>query len=166
MITAIYNHNCLLAGETHDVVYAWLRSSSINQWRSPKVDKPPNIFKIIILHLWFPFSGLCSIGRYSRTWTTSRPFRRRIQELGPWCSLCRGQSDSAKGRSGCGRVSSNHSSQFLHFINYESSLSSFLYTLMADPALSSTPFLILANKQDETMAKGAGVIKSLLEKEM
>lgn len=44
--------------------------------------------------------------------------------------------------------------------------SSFLYTLLADPALSSTPFLILANKQDETMAKGAGVIKSLLEKEM
>lgn len=37
---------------------------------------------------------------------------------------------------------------------------------MADPSLSSTPFLILANKQDETMAKGAGVIKSLLEKEM
>lgn len=42
----------------------------------------------------------------------------------------------------------------------------FLYTLMADAALSSTPFLILANKQDETMAKGAGVVKSLLEKEM
>lgn len=43
---------------------------------------------------------------------------------------------------------------------------SFLYTLMADPALSSSPFLILANKQDETMAKGASVVKTLLEKEM
>lgn len=49
----------------------------------------------------------------------------------------------------------------IQFLNF-----SFLYTLMADPSLSSTPFLILANKQDETLAKSAGVIKTLLEKEM
>jgi signal recognition particle receptor subunit beta len=43
---------------------------------------------------------------------------------------------------------------------------SFLYTLLADKALSSTAVLILCNKQDETMAKGMQAIESLLEKEM
>jgi len=43
---------------------------------------------------------------------------------------------------------------------------SFLYTLLADKALTSTAVLILCNKQDETMAKGMQAIESLLEKEM
>jgi len=44
----------------------------------------------------------------------------------------------------------------------------FLYTLLSDPVVAnhSLPFLILCNKQDQTMAKGCSVIKSLLEKEM
>ncbi|CAG9808106.1 unnamed protein product [Chironomus riparius] len=42
----------------------------------------------------------------------------------------------------------------------------FLYTLLADKALSSTAVLILCNKQDETMAKGVQAIESLLEKEI
>jgi signal recognition particle receptor subunit beta len=46
--------------------------------------------------------------------------------------------------------------------------SRFLYTLLSDPVVAnnSLPFLILCNKQDQTMAKGCSVIKSLLEKEM
>lgn len=44
--------------------------------------------------------------------------------------------------------------------------SSFLYTLLADKALSSVPVLVLCNKQDETMSKGKSVIEQLLEKEM
>lgn len=44
--------------------------------------------------------------------------------------------------------------------------SSFLYTLLADPATSSVPFLIACNKQDETLAKGSSVIRPLLEKEL
>lgn len=43
---------------------------------------------------------------------------------------------------------------------------SFLYSLLADKALSSVPVLILCNKQDETMSKGKTVIEQLLEKEM
>lgn len=43
---------------------------------------------------------------------------------------------------------------------------SFLYTILADQATSSVPVLILCNKQDETLAKGSSVIKTLLEKEM
>lgn len=43
---------------------------------------------------------------------------------------------------------------------------SFMYTILLDPAIASLPFLILCNKQDETMAKAASVIKSLLEKEL
>lgn len=43
---------------------------------------------------------------------------------------------------------------------------SFLYTILADPVTSSVPVLILCNKQDETLAKGSAVIKSLLEKEL
>lgn len=44
----------------------------------------------------------------------------------------------------------------------------FLYTLLSDPVVANhnLPFLILCNKQDQTMAKGCSVIKSLLEKEM
>lgn len=44
----------------------------------------------------------------------------------------------------------------------------FLYTLLSDPVVASNrlSFLILCNKQDQTMAKGCTVIKSLLEKEM
>ncbi|GFG37979.1 hypothetical protein Cfor_03860 [Coptotermes formosanus] len=44
----------------------------------------------------------------------------------------------------------------------------FLYTLLSDLVVAnhSLPFLILCNKQDQTMAKGCSVIKSLLEKEM
>lgn len=43
---------------------------------------------------------------------------------------------------------------------------SYLYTILADSALSGTPILILCNKQDETMAKGSVVIQTLLEKEL
>ncbi|XP_055609295.1 signal recognition particle receptor subunit beta [Uranotaenia lowii] len=42
----------------------------------------------------------------------------------------------------------------------------FLYTILADKAISSLPVVILCNKQDEALAKGDGVIKSLLEKEI
>ncbi|XP_076240901.1 signal recognition particle receptor beta [Calliopsis andreniformis] len=42
----------------------------------------------------------------------------------------------------------------------------FLYHLLADPAIQRKPVLILCNKQDQTMAKGSSVIKSMLEKEM
>ncbi|XP_059613281.1 signal recognition particle receptor subunit beta [Phlebotomus argentipes] len=42
----------------------------------------------------------------------------------------------------------------------------YLYTVLLEPAIASLPFLILCNKQDETMAKSAGVIKSMLEKEL
>lgn len=43
---------------------------------------------------------------------------------------------------------------------------SFLYTILADNGTSSTPVLIVCNKQDETMAKGETVVKALLEKEL
>ncbi|BFZ22846.1 hypothetical protein BsWGS_25885 [Bradybaena similaris] len=44
----------------------------------------------------------------------------------------------------------------------------YLYTLLSDRSLSSNtpPILILCNKQDLTLAKGAKVIRSQLEKEM
>lgn len=42
----------------------------------------------------------------------------------------------------------------------------FLYTVLADKATVSLPVIILCNKQDEELAKGEGIIKSLLEKEM
>jgi signal recognition particle receptor subunit beta len=45
-------------------------------------------------------------------------------------------------------------------------LVSFLYTLLADKAMSSVPVFIVCNKQDETMSKGKSVIEQLLEKEM
>lgn len=42
-----------------------------------------------------------------------------------------------------------------------------MYTLLSDPAMNkNVPILILCNKQDQTLAKGSGVIKTLLEKEM
>lgn len=43
---------------------------------------------------------------------------------------------------------------------------SYLYTILADNAVSSTPLIVACNKQDLTMAKGATVVKGLLEKEM
>ncbi|XP_039277221.1 LOW QUALITY PROTEIN: signal recognition particle receptor subunit beta [Nilaparvata lugens] len=44
----------------------------------------------------------------------------------------------------------------------------FLYTLLLDPVLlkAKPQLLILCNKQDQTMAKAANVVKSLLEKEL
>ncbi|XP_069677188.1 signal recognition particle receptor subunit beta [Periplaneta americana] len=44
----------------------------------------------------------------------------------------------------------------------------FLYTLLSDVVVANNcpPVLILCNKQDQTMAKGCSVVKSLLEKEM
>ncbi|GAB0086144.1 Signal recognition particle receptor subunit beta [Sergentomyia squamirostris] len=42
----------------------------------------------------------------------------------------------------------------------------YLYTILLEPAISGLPFLILCNKQDDAMAKGASVIKTLLEKEL
>lgn len=42
----------------------------------------------------------------------------------------------------------------------------FLYTILADKATANLPVIILCNKQDETLAKGDGAIKSLLEKEL
>ncbi|XP_071867352.1 signal recognition particle receptor beta [Bombus fervidus] len=42
----------------------------------------------------------------------------------------------------------------------------FLYNLLCDPAVHKKSILVLCNKQDQTMAKGAAVIKTLLEKEM
>lgn len=42
-----------------------------------------------------------------------------------------------------------------------------MYTLLSDPVMQrNRPFLILCNKQDQALAKGCGVIKILLEKEM
>ncbi|XP_020710994.2 signal recognition particle receptor subunit beta [Athalia rosae] len=44
----------------------------------------------------------------------------------------------------------------------------YLYTILSDATFqrNTPPIMILCNKQDQTMAKGCGVIKSLLEKEM
>ncbi|XP_066583469.1 signal recognition particle receptor subunit beta [Prorops nasuta] len=43
----------------------------------------------------------------------------------------------------------------------------YLYNLLSDPALQKNiPVLILCNKQDQAMAKGCSVIKTLLEKEI
>lgn len=42
----------------------------------------------------------------------------------------------------------------------------FLYSILADKATANLPVIILCNKQDETLAKGDGAIKSLLEKEI
>lgn len=42
----------------------------------------------------------------------------------------------------------------------------FLYNLLSDPVVQKKSVLILCNKQDQTMAKGSVVIKTLLEKEM
>lgn len=44
----------------------------------------------------------------------------------------------------------------------------YLYTILLEPAVQSysPPVLILCNKQDQPLAKGSQVIKSLLEKEM
>lgn len=42
----------------------------------------------------------------------------------------------------------------------------FLYTILADKAIANLPVVILCNKQDESLAKGDAVIKSLLEKEI
>ncbi|PBC31643.1 signal recognition particle receptor subunit beta [Apis cerana] len=42
----------------------------------------------------------------------------------------------------------------------------YLYNLLSDSVIQKKPILILCNKQDQTMAKGSVVIKTLLEKEM
>lgn len=44
----------------------------------------------------------------------------------------------------------------------------YLYTVLSDPTIQSNspPLLILCNKQDQPLAKGSQVIKSLLEKEL
>ncbi|KAM3965266.1 signal recognition particle receptor beta [Aphomia sociella] len=44
----------------------------------------------------------------------------------------------------------------------------YLYTILSDPVIQSNnpPILILCNKQDQPLAKGSQVIKSLLEKEI
>lgn len=42
----------------------------------------------------------------------------------------------------------------------------FLYTVLADKAVATTPIIIACNKQDSAMAKGSTVIKTLLEKEL
>lgn len=44
----------------------------------------------------------------------------------------------------------------------------YLYTILSDPVVqkNSVPILILCNKQDQPLAKGGQVIKSLLEKEI
>lgn len=42
----------------------------------------------------------------------------------------------------------------------------YLYTILSDQGTSSTPVLIVCNKQDVTMAKGEIVVKALLEKEL
>lgn len=43
---------------------------------------------------------------------------------------------------------------------------SYLYTILADNAVSSTPVIIACNKQDLALAKGATATKGLLEKEL
>ncbi|XP_012528585.1 signal recognition particle receptor subunit beta [Monomorium pharaonis] len=42
----------------------------------------------------------------------------------------------------------------------------YLYNLLSDSDIKNVPVLILCNKQDQTMAKGCAVIKTLLEKEI
>ncbi|OAD60248.1 Signal recognition particle receptor subunit beta, partial [Eufriesea mexicana] len=42
----------------------------------------------------------------------------------------------------------------------------FLYNLLSESAIQKKSVLILCNKQDQTMAKGSAVIKTLLEKEI
>jgi signal recognition particle receptor subunit beta len=41
-----------------------------------------------------------------------------------------------------------------------------LFTILTEPAISSVPILIVCNKQDQALAKGSAVIKSLLTKEL
>ncbi|XP_053598018.1 signal recognition particle receptor subunit beta [Microplitis demolitor] len=42
----------------------------------------------------------------------------------------------------------------------------FLYNILSDSKIQKIPVLILCNKQDQTMAKGSAVIKTMIEKEM
>ncbi|CAO1335798.1 unnamed protein product [Diamesa tonsa] len=42
----------------------------------------------------------------------------------------------------------------------------YLYTLLSEKSLSTTPVLIICNKQDNSMAKGSSAIEVLLEKEI
>ncbi|XP_057336716.1 signal recognition particle receptor subunit beta [Microplitis mediator] len=42
----------------------------------------------------------------------------------------------------------------------------FLYNILTDSKIQKIPVLILCNKQDQTMAKGSAVIKTMIEKEM
>ncbi|XP_076285215.1 signal recognition particle receptor beta [Lasioglossum baleicum] len=42
----------------------------------------------------------------------------------------------------------------------------YLYNILSDPSMQKKSVLILCNKQDQTMAKGSSVIKTLLEREM
>lgn len=58
------------------------------------------------------------------------------------------------------------SGKFLKSIKNPILLFSYLYTILADNATSSSAILILCNKQDEPLAKGSAVIKALLEKEL
>lgn len=50
---------------------------------------------------------------------------------------------------------------------HEHFLCRYLYNLLSDPCIQKNiPVLILCNKQDQVMAKGCAVIKTLLEKEI
>ncbi|XP_031836341.1 signal recognition particle receptor beta [Nomia melanderi] len=42
----------------------------------------------------------------------------------------------------------------------------YLYNILSDPSMQNKSVLVLCNKQDQTMAKGSSVIKTLLEREM
>nr|XP_033323380.1 signal recognition particle receptor subunit beta [Megalopta genalis] len=42
----------------------------------------------------------------------------------------------------------------------------YLYNILSEPSMQNKCVLILCNKQDQTMAKGSSVIKTLLEREM
>lgn len=55
---------------------------------------------------------------------------------------------------------------FHYSVLMSTDLNSFLYTILADNGTAATPVLIVCNKQDEPLAKGAAVIKPLLEKEL
>ena len=54
------------------------------------------------------------------------------------------------------------------FVNNVRDVADFLYTILADPAVTGrrVPILIAANKQDQPLAKSAAVIRKQLEKEL
>lgn len=108
--------------------------------------------------------GIGTCGWHSWQWTIAQQVHGPVQVSGEGSDFRCGQCDHSKGHSWCGRVSWFRIGMYLD--NFILLFYSFLYTILADNGTSSTPVLIVCNKQDETMAKGETVVKALLEKEL